>query len=192
MKCLRPRPGGGIGLETDLGPFETNKLVVCGGIWSGELLRPLGIKLPLASERGYHLEFPDPGVELKNSILDVAGKFIISSMEGGVRTAGMSEFADVNAPLNYKRADILAPMSKRLIPRLNIEQSRRWVGARPSFPDNLPVIGELPGFRDLYGAFGHSHYGLGMAPATGRIMAEAILGTPSNVDRSRISARRFM
>ena len=83
-------------------------------------------------------------------------------------------------------------MSKRLVPRLNTEKSRRWVGARPSFPDNLPVIGELPGFKGLYGAFGHSHYGLGMAPATGRIVAEAILGVPSNVDRSSVSVQRFL
>ena len=192
VKRLRPRTGGGIDLDTDLGLIATNKLVLCGGIWSAELLRPLGIKLPLASERGYHLEFPEPGVELKHSILDVAGKFIISSMESGVRSAGTSEFADVNALPNYKRAEILAPMSLRLVPRLNTRQARRWVGARPSFPDNLPVIGEMPGFRDLYGAFGHSHYGLGMAPATARILAETILGAPSNVDRSRISVRRFM
>ena len=192
VKRLRPRQGGGIDLDTDLGPIETNKLILCGGIWSAELLRPLGIKLPLVSERGYHLEFPDPRVELNHSILDVAGKFVVSSMERGVRSAGTSEFADVDAPPNYERADILAPMSKRLIPRLNTGQSRRWVGARPSFPDNLPVVGEVPGFHGLYGAFGHSHYGLGMAPATGRILAETILGAPSNADRSRISVQRFV
>ena len=104
----------------------------------------------------------------------------------------MSEFADVEAPPNYKRADILAPMSKRLIPRLNTGQSRRWVGARPSFPDNLPVIGELPAVRNLYGAFGHSHYGLGMAPTTGRILAETITGSVSNADRSSVSVERFL
>lgn len=192
VKRLRPREGGGIDLETELGPMGTKTLVLCGGVWSAELLRPLGIRLPLVSERGYHLEFPEPGVTLNHSILDVAGKFIISSMETGVRSAGTSEFADVNAPPNYRRADILAPMSKRLIPRLNTRQSRRWVGARPSFPDNLPVIGEMPGFEGLYGAFGHSHYGLGMAPATGRILSEAILGVPANVDRSRVGVQRFM
>ena len=192
VRRLRPRDGGGVDLETDLGFIETNKLVLCGGVWSAELLRPLGIKLPLVSERGYHLEFTEPGVRLNHSILDVAGKFIISSMEGGVRSAGTSEFADVDAPPNYKRADILAPMSKRLIPRLNTGRSRRWVGARPSFPDNLPVIGAIPGFHDLYGAFGHSHYGLGMAPATGRIVAETIMGSLSNTDRSRVSVERFL
>ena len=192
VKGLRPRDGGGIDLETDLGPIKTNRLVLCGGVWSAELLRPLGIKLPLVSERGYHMEFTEPEVRLNHSIMDVAGKFIVSSMEGGVRSAGTSEFAGVNAPPNFKRADILVPMSKRLIPRLNTRQCRRWVGARPSFPDNLPVVGVMPGFPSLYGAFGHSHYGLGMAPATGRIVAETIMGSLSNADRSSVSVERFL
>ena len=192
VKRLLPGDDGRIDLETDIGTIETERLALCGGIWSAELLRPLGIKLPLASERGYHLEFMDPGVELNNSVLDVAGKFIVSSMEGGVRSAGTSEFADVNSPPNYRRADILAPMSKRLVPRLNTSRSRRWVGARPSFPDNLPVIGAVPGFPKLYVAFGHSHYGLGMAPATGRLLAEGLVGTPPNEERSRLSIERFL
>ena len=189
---LQPQETGGFNLETDAGTIAAPKLVLCGGVWTTELLRPLGIKLPMVSERGYHLEFSHPGVALNHSILDVQGKFIISSMAAGVRAAGTSEFAHVDAPPNFKRADILAPMSKRLIPRLNTAPSRRWVGARPSFPDNLPVIGELPGFRDLFGAFGHSHYGLGMAPATGRILADSVVGAPPNRDRSRLSATRFL
>ncbi len=192
VKCLRPQEAGGFDLETDAGIIAAPRLVLCGGIWTAELLRPLGIRLPLVSERGYHLEFGHPGVALNHSILDVAGKFIISSMAAGVRAAGTSEFARVDAPPNFKRADILAPMSKRLIPRLNTTPSRRWVGARPSFPDNLPVIGRLPGFPNLYGAFGHSHYGLGMAPATGRILADCLLDEPANTDRSALSAERFL
>lgn len=43
--------------------------------------------------------------------------------------------------------------------------SCNWMGVRPSFPDNLPAIGELAGLPGLFAAFGHSHYGLGMAPA---------------------------
>ncbi len=144
------------------------------------------------SERGYHLEFTDPGVTLNNSILDVAGKFIVSSMQGGLRSAGTSEPAGVDAPPNYRRADILAPLSKRLIPRLNTAKARRWVGARASFPDSLPVIGAMPGIANLFGAFGHGHYGLGMAPATARLLADAVLDAPANADRSGFSADRFL
>ncbi len=192
VRALKPNEDGSFRLVTDTGEIAARKVVLCGGVWSMDLLSDFGIKLPLVSERGYHLEFTDPGVSLNNSILDVAGKFIISPMEGGVRSAGTSEFAHVDAPPNYRRADILAPMSKRLIPRLNTSKSRRWVGSRPSFPDNLPVIGEMPKIRNLYGAFGHSHYGLGMGPATARLLAEAVLEDAPNADRSAVSVGRFL
>ena len=192
VKALKPKDDGSFRIITTNGELAARRVALCGGVWSAELLKDLGIKLPLVSERGYHLEFTDPGVELKNSILDVAGKFIISSMENGVRAAGTSEFAHADAPPNYRRADILSPMSKRIVPRLNTRNARRWVGARPSFPDNLPVIGEMLKIKNLYGAFGHSHYGLGMGPATARILTESVLGEVANTDRSNISEDRFL
>ena len=192
VMALEPKEDGGFQIVTSEGELSARKVALCGGVWSAELLKGLGIKLPLVSERGYHLEFTDPGIELGNSVLDVAGKFVISSMEGGVRAAGTSEFAHVDAPPNYRRADILANMSKRIVPRLNTESAHRWVGARPSFPDNLPVIGEMPRIRNLYGAFGHSHYGLGMGPVTARILTESVLGEVANSDRSNVAAERFL
>ena len=192
IKRLLPREDGAIDLESGIGTIRTDRLVLCCGVWSAELLRPLGFKLPLVSERGYHLEFIDPGVALNHSIFDVAGKFIVGSTADGIRSAGTSEFAAVDAPPNYRRADMLAAMSKRLIPRLDTRRARRWVGARPSFPDNLPVIGALPGHRNLYGAFGHSHYGLGMAPATGRIIANTVVGSTANANMSGFAVERFL
>ena len=192
VKRLRPRQDGRIDLETDIDTIRSERLVLCCGVWSAELLRPLGFKLPLVSERGYHLEFTNPGVVLNHSIFDVAGKFIVGPMANGVRSAGTSEFADVDAPPNYRRADMLAVMSKRLIPRLDTRLARRWVGARPSFPDNLPVIGVLPGYRNFYGAFGHSHYGLGMAPATGQIIAETVAGSSAGENFSSFAVERFL
>lgn len=192
VKALKPTENDEFVLETSTGVVAARKVILCGGVWSTDLLKAFGIKLPLISERGYHLEFTEPGVSLNNSILDVEGKFIISSMEGGVRAAGTSEFAHVDAPPNYKRADMLAPMAKRIVPKLNTEKTRRWVGARPSFPDNLPVIGAMPKVQNLFGAFGHSHYGLGMGPATARLLTETVMGAPSNVDRSAVDVGRFL
>lgn len=191
VTALRPQEDGSLNLETTEGLIPTRKLVLAGGIWSSELLRPLGIRLPLMAERGYHLEFTEPQVALNNSIQDADAKIIISSMTGGVRVAGTAEFASLDAPPNYARAEALAPLAKRLLPGLNTQVKRRWMGIRPSFPDNLPAIGPIPGFHNLIAAFGHSHYGLGMAPATGRIVAETLAGEPANHDLSMISPGRF-
>lgn len=182
-------------LQTIDKKLAVNRLVLSAGIWSAKLLRSINLKLPLIAERGYHLQFQNPGVELRHSILDIQGKFVVSSMDGGIRSAGTSEFADVNAPPNFSRAEILKPLTRRLLPSLNTSDAEQWMGIRPSFPDNLPVIGNVPGIENLFVAFGHSHYGLGMAPATGRLIANAVeMGSMGDEigEKSPLSISRFL
>ncbi len=189
--ALRPQEDGTLSLQTSEVEIQTKKPVLACGIWSRELLRPLGIDLPLVAERGYHLEFTEPEGALKNSIQDASAKIIISSMNGGVRVAGPAEFASVDAPPNYARAQALAPLAKRLLPSLKTDPARQWMGIRPSFTDNLPAVGPIPRFTNLIAAFGRCHSGLGMAPATGRIVAEHLRGKQTNRDLAMISANRF-
>ncbi len=191
VRALRPRAAGGLDIETDGGRLQARRVVLCAGVWSARLLKPLGLSLPLAAERGYHLEFAEPGVTVRNSIMDVAGKFVVSSMEGGLRAAGTAEFASLDAPPNYRRARIFERLAKRLLPDLDTGRSREWMGQRPSFPDSLPAIGPLAGVEGLFLGFGHSHYGLGMAPATGRILADLVAGRTPNFDISPYGPDRF-
>jgi D-amino-acid dehydrogenase len=162
-------------VHTANGVLPASRVVVAAGIWSADLLKPLGITLPLIAERGYHLEVVDPGVSLNHSVNDMSGKFIVSSMAGGMRAAGTAEFADKNAPPRYRRADMLAAQMRTLMPGINLAgEQRRWMGIRPSFPDNLPAVGPIASHTGLYAAFGHSHWGMSMAPGTGRLIAQAI------------------
>ena len=68
-------------------------------------------------------------------------KFFITPMEMGLRIAGQSEFAGVNAEPNYARADILAKHMERVFPGISQADATKWMGRRPSMPDSLPVIG---------------------------------------------------
>lgn len=191
VTSLQPNEDGRTVLKTTDGEITAKTLVLAAGVWSADLLRPLGLKMPLFAERGYHLEFIEPDVMLNNSVQDPEAKVILSSMNNGLRVAGTAEFAHVDAPPDYRRAEILAPLSKRLLPGLKTEPRRRWMGIRPSFPDNLPAIGRLSGFRNIVTSFGHGHHGLGMAPVTARLVAADIMETPSNEDLSAISPNRF-
>ncbi|MEL6479409.1 MAG: FAD-dependent oxidoreductase, partial [Pseudomonadota bacterium] len=191
VTALSPQPDGTIALHNAGDTLRAERMVLAGGIWSADLLKPLGIHLPLMAERGYHLEFSDPGIALHNSIADASAKVIASSMQGGVRIAGTAEFAAADAPPNYARAAALQPLAQRLFPGLRTEKARKWMGARPSFPDNLPAIGRLPGVPNILTAFGHSHYGLGMAPATARLVVEELAGK-SNLDLTALNASRFL
>ncbi len=179
---IAPAGDGSWQLRCDRGTMSANTLVVAAGAWSARLMKPLGTDLPLEAERGYHLEFADPGVTLRHSVMDVDAKFVASSMANGLRAAGTAEFAGLDAPANYRRAAMLKRLTKRMVPGLNTAETREWMGTRPSFPDSLPAIGPVPGHCNLFAAFGHSHYGLGMAPATGRIVADLVAGAPNGID----------
>ena len=173
------------------GIFYSKKIVVSAGAWSMRLLKPLGIDLPLEAERGYHLEYENPGISLNNSVMDVDKMLVASSMNDGIRVAGTAEFAGLDAPLNVKRAASLKILAREMLPDIREEDIKIWMGIRPSTPDSLPFLDELPNQKGLYAAFGHSHYGLMMAPKTGQIIADLVSGNPVNNDLSAFSARRF-
>jgi len=189
---IKPGAERGWRLLTTGGEMMSPNIVVSAGAWSTGLLKPLGIDLPLEAERGYHLMFEDPRVTLNHSVMDMEGKFVVSSMDEGLRSAGTAEFAGLDAPPDYRRARIFESLTKRLLPGLNTAKTREWMGVRPSFPDSLPCIGQVPGFDGLYAAFGHSHYGLGMAPATGRVIAELLAGSTPGIDLGPYRVDRFL
>lgn len=118
-------------LLTDAGEFSSPTIVVAAGAWSTELLRPLGVVLPLEAERGYHLTFRDPEVTLRNSVMGVERKFVVSTVEDGLRSAGTAEFAGLDTPANYRRARIFESLTKRLLPDLNTDNTQEWMGVRP-------------------------------------------------------------
>ncbi|CUH60625.1 NAD(P)/FAD-dependent oxidoreductase [Thalassobacter stenotrophicus] len=191
ITALHPTDDGGWRLETSNGEINTEKLVLAAGVWSAELLRPLGVKMPLAAERGYHVAFSDPGVTLNNSVMDVDAKIVASSMVDGIRVAGSSEFAAVDAPADPSKERLLARQARAMLPDLNPDAMTTWMGRRPSFPDSLPALGPIAGQRGLFAAFGHSHYGLMMAPKTGELIADLAAGVAPNADLSPFAPLRF-
>ncbi len=178
-------------IDTSAQAYRSQKVVIAAGVWSPGLLQPLGYKVPLVVERGYHVQFADPGVELRHAIMDVDNKVVASTMENGLRLAGTSEFAAIDSSANSRRYASLQRMAVAMLPRLQTRNRRDWMGRRPSVCDGLPVLGAIDGQRGLFGAFGHSHFGFMMAPKTGRILADLLSATPTNIDMSAFAIRRF-
>ena len=178
-------------IQTDTGLLQSSKVVIAMGAWSAELLKPLGINIPLEAERGYHAEFGNTKLSLTHSVMDMDLKMVASSMENGIRIAGTAEFAGLDYPANNKRITRLVAMAKNMLPGLGDNQPSTWMGSRPSLPDSLPCIGEIAGHSGLYAAFGHSHYGLMMAPRTGQIITDLISGNTIDIDLKPFRTDRF-
>ena len=178
-------------MVTDQGDYRAEKIVLAAGVWSCQLLKRFGIKLPLEAERGYHLVLRNPGITINNSVMDAEQKYVASLMKAGVRVAGTAEFAGIDAAPNYVRAHRFAQQAKKLFPRLNITDPEEWMGSRPSFPDSLPCLGEIPGLKNIVAAFGHSHYGLGMGPGTSEVIADYVMRAGTSESLLPYSIERF-
>ncbi|MEM7210107.1 MAG: FAD-dependent oxidoreductase [Pseudomonadota bacterium] len=165
-------------LTTEQGTIKSRRVVLAAGVWSADLLKKFGLKVPLAAERGYHLNFRDTDIQLNNSVMDVENHIVASSMEAGLRLAGMAEFSSADAQPQERFIRRLQRCARAMFPQINLDSADEWMGSRPSFPDSLPVIDQLKSVNGLTLAFGHSHYGLMMAPTTGRIVSSLVNKTP--------------
>jgi len=167
-------------------------VVVAAGAYSRPLAAALGVRLPLDTERGYHVTFADPGIALDLPVLAADEHFLMTPMTPGLRSGGLVEFAGLEAPPNPALHTMLASQTKKLLPDLNTENTSNWMGYRPAMPDSLPVISRTPKHSNAFLAFGHGHIGLTSAAATGHAIADLAVDRSPQFDLRPFRAERFL
>ncbi|MAW87019.1 MAG: FAD-dependent oxidoreductase [Phyllobacteriaceae bacterium] len=165
--------------------------VVATGVWSGPLAAKLGVKVPIETERGYHLELWEPNITPRSPVAVASGKFVVTPMEGRIRLAGIVEFGGLEAPASRAPYRLLENNVRAAIPGLQWKETREWMGHRPAIADSIPVIGEAPAIRGAFLGFGHDHVGLTGGPKTGRVLAQLVAGKTPNMDLAPYSPSRF-
>jgi D-amino-acid dehydrogenase len=165
--------------------------VIAGGAWSGRLTSTLGLRVPLETQRGYHVTVHSPNLSLRHTVMAVEHNLMVNSMSMGLRLAGSVEFAGLAAPPNYQRARVLLAKGREMFPHLDTRSTSEWMGHRPCLPDSLPVIGAAPGPENVWLAFGHGHVGMCCAATTGREIAHLVSGRVPQVDLTPFSPSRF-
>jgi len=190
MKLI-PKDGGGWMVMTNTANRSADHVVVATGAWSRQLLDPLGIKVALESERGYHAMLFDPEVTPSIPISNKTRAFGVTPMEDGLRVGGTVEISGLDAAPNEARAKVLVEHAKRMFPGLTGDKVRYWMGHRPSTPDSLPILGPAGGHPGLHLAFGHGHFGMTGGPPSGRLVSRMILGQPPGIDPAPYAAQRF-
>lgn len=176
---------------TDEGARSTDRIVIAAGAWSKALLRPLGLRVLMAAERGYHLMAASPNVRLSGPVTLSDRNVVITPMEHGIRVTGMAEFAGLDSPPNFERARRMLRQAEDFVPGLDLRDAQSWMGPRPSTPDSLPIIGPCPGAPGILLAFGHGHMGLAFAAITGSLVAALAAGRQPEVDLAPYRADRF-
>jgi D-amino-acid dehydrogenase len=180
---------------TDAGEIDADNAVIAAGAYSKQLAAAAGDRVPLETERGYHVVISEPGISPRYPVMPSDGKMAFAMTPAGLRIGGQVELAGLQAEPNWQRADVLLQFARKVYPEvpadLPPERVKLWMGHRPSLPDGLPCIGPASGCDDIVHAFGHGHVGLTAGATTGKIVAEIIAGRPVSVNLTPYSARRF-
>jgi D-amino-acid dehydrogenase len=157
--------------------LHARRVVIAAGAHSRDLARQAGNRVPLDTERGYHVEWDMNAPRLSRPTCPVARGFYFCPMSGRLRVAGTVELGGLHLPPSPHRIRKLVEGARAFFPDLG-PPDRTWMGFRPSMPDSLPVIGPSRGGDDVILAFGHGHLGVTLAPVTAEIVI-------SNINRRR-------
>jgi D-amino-acid dehydrogenase len=159
---------------TDQDKIEAEKVLLCGGSWSGELAKMLDFSLPMMGGKGYSF-VQENKPEIKQATILTEMKVAVSPYAETVRFGGTMEIAGTNQSVNLNRVKGIFESINRFYPEFEAKfpaENQIWKGLRPCSPDGLPYIGFAPGYSNVLVGSGHSMMGISLAPATGKILAE--------------------
>ena len=185
------RMPNGYRLWTNVGDVQTPKVVVAAGAYTAELVKPLGVNIPLEFERGYHVELPNPGVTVAQPFIYKDKAVAVTPMQNGLRFAGTVEIAGLRHAPQSRRVESILNTARDLFPGINTEGASSWFGLRPSTPDSVPIIDEMAQLPGLYLACGHGHTGMTGAPMTGELIAQLVTGKGCDLPADSYSLQRF-
>ncbi len=177
-------------VKTNSEIFNFEKIVLACGAFSKKLTDQLGEKIPLDTERGYHVHYKNMDHLLKRPVIFLDRGFGMTPMNQGLRAVGTVELGGFDNPISKKRIDYIDKCAKELLPQLGNFQDE-WLGFRPTLPDFLPVIGPSLKNRNIIYAFGHHHLGWTLGAITGKIVSGIVNEEKTNLDLTPYSSARF-
>lgn len=180
------------GIETTAGVIEGDEILVAAGACTGQVVEHFGVRLPVQAGKGYSITIESGGPVLQRPLYLGGARVGCSPFGRGVRFAGTMELSGINTGLDRRRIlGIRKGIARYLTTPVGATEGTEWVGMRPLTPDGLPILGRVPGYRNLFVASGHAMLGVTLAPVTGEVMADLMAGTGSAVDLKPFDPGRF-
>ena len=177
-------------LRTESEKYLFDRVVVACGAFSKKLTDNLNEKIPLDTERGYHVHFKNCDHLLQRPVIFSNRGFGITPMEQGLRVVGTVEFGGLKNPLSKSRIKNLINNAKYMLGDLP-DHEDEWLGFRPTLPDFLPVMGPSKNHKNVFYCFGHHHLGWTLGPISGKIVSGMIAKENTNLNLAPYSSIRF-
>ncbi len=180
--------------QTAQGEIPADEFVVAAGSWSPQLLRLIGVRLPLQPGKGYSMTLTEPRERPRRAVLLQEARVAITPMGSTLRVGGTLELGTYDGEISPPRVRGILRSFTRHLPAFRVEDfsaCRPWSGLRPCSPDGLPYVGRTARFRNLSVATGHAMMGLSMGPITGKLVAEVISGERPSIDIAPLRPDRY-
>lgn len=164
------------GVKSSAGDIAADAVLVCLGVESCKVLRPVGVAAPIYPLRGYSVTLPAGPATPSVSVTDMQRRIVFSKMNGHVRIAGLADFVGDDHARDASRIKSLLETARAIAPdyaEYRAADSAPWAGDRPMTPNSRPLVGATK-VAGLYLNCGHGMLGWTLAAATGKQAAAAI------------------
>ncbi|MFC5301168.1 D-amino acid dehydrogenase [Azospira restricta] len=181
------------GVRTDAGTLTADRYILALGSYSPQLLKPLGIDIPVYPVKGFSLTVPisDAAKAPESTIMDETHKVAVTRLGDRIRVGGTAQLSGYDLNLNASRRKTLEFVVSDLFPKGgDVAGAEFWTGLRPMTPDGTPIVGKTR-YPNLFLSTGHGTLGWTMAAGTGRVMADLISGRPPEIDIEDLGVARY-
>ena len=180
-------------IRTTHGDYSARDVVCALGAWSPMVGRQLGLRLPIQPGKGYSITYSRPRNCPRVPLVLKEASVCVTAWNSGYRLGSTMEFAGYDSSLNRKRLDALRRAAAAYLHNPEGPEVREeWYGWRPMTPDDLPIIGSVPGIDNLCLATGHGMLGVTMSALTGVLVSELLGKRETSIDTTPFSVRRFL
>ncbi|AZQ83567.1 D-amino acid dehydrogenase [Colwellia sp. Arc7-635] len=181
-------------VDSSIGTLTADAYVVALGCYSAQLLKTVGVSLPVYPVKGYSLTLPMENAQYSpvSTVMDETYKVALTRFDDRIRVAGTAELAGFNLDLSEKRKATIAMVVQDLFPQAgDISKAEFWTGLRPMTPDGTPIIGKT-NITNLYTNTGHGTLGWTMACGSGKLLADVVSGRETDIDASGLDSFRYL
>ena len=200
---------------TDKGEIKTDIVVNAAGVRAPEIGKMVNIEIPILPRRG-QIVITEPAPPLLKGILTSAtylaakkieksnsstdqnikklgvGLIVEQAENGNFILGSTREFLGYNKRTSYEGIRAVIKGVIKVLPILkDVSVIRTFAGLRPTTPDGLPILGEVPELKGFIMAAGHEGDGIALAPITGKLIANLITKGESSPQLAQLSLQRF-
>jgi D-hydroxyproline dehydrogenase subunit beta len=194
------------GVETGAGRLTADAVVLAAGPWSSPLARSAGLELPVEPRKGQLVRLERRPEFLRCKVIDGGYMAAVASADAGLQMSTVMETTlDGHVLVGSSRerrgfdltvdpavSDALLQAAAALAPGVRgLRVASAWAGLRPWLPGGLPAIGRSAAADGLWIATGHEGAGVAHGPITGRLVAQAMCGEPTDLGLEPFRPDRF-